>query len=49
MQEAGLETIKNYIACSQTTIYQYITTNPILELCNKKGGHMWAHVPNRWW
>ena len=32
-QETGLEMIDTYIALFQNIIYQYIYTNPILEMC----------------
>ena len=48
-QEAGLETIKNYISRYQKKIYQYITTSPILYICHSKGGRTGAQVPKRWW
>ena len=33
MQETGLEMIDTYIALFQNIIYQYIDTNPILDMC----------------
>ena len=46
MQDVGLETIETYITCCQNTIYQYIATNPILEMClvEKRFPEKWGGV-----
>ena len=32
MSDTGLEEVETYVFCSQSTISQYITTSPILDL-----------------
>ena len=49
MHEAGLEVIDTYITFCQNTIYQYITTRQILELCLVVEQHMGARFPERSW
>ena len=44
-----MEMIKNYIGFCYHTIYQYIMTSPILELCCGEGLGAGEQVPKQWW
>ena len=49
MEEAGFEEIGVYIIRSQNTFAQYITTRPIMDLCERSVCRTGALVSLWWW
>ena len=49
MVEAGFEGIGTYITRRQNTVAQYITTQTILDLCERSAQRPGARVSQRWW
>ena len=49
MEEAGLMDIRTPIQRRQNTVAQYITTRPLLDLCESARPREGANVTLRWW
>ena len=49
MVEAGFEGIRKYVTGRQSTVAQYILTQPILDLCERSARRPGAWVSRRWW
>ena len=49
MREAGFEGIRKAITRGKNTVAQYITTRPILDLCEKATQRKGARVSRKWW
>ena len=49
MREAGFEGIRKAVTRRQNTVAQYITTRPILDLCEEAMQRVGARVSWRWW
>ena len=49
MKEAGFSEIRKSITNGQNTVAQYITTRPILELCERTTQKEGTRVARRWW
>ena len=49
MKAMGMEEVVTYVLRRQNTTAQYITTNPILEICMTAERRPGAWVPTRWW
>ena len=49
MAESGFEEIWIYITRRQNTVAQYISTRPILDLCERSVWRLGARVSWRWW
>ena len=49
MKEAGFTTIRNSITNRQNTVAQYITTRPLLDLCEQNKRRGGARVSRQWW
>ena len=49
MVEAGFKGIGEYITRRQNTVAQYISTRPILDLCERSARIPGARVYQRWW
>ena len=49
MVESGLEGIMKYITRRQNIVAQYISTRPILYLCERSARRPGAKVSQRWW
>ena len=48
-EEAGFEEMLVYVTKRQNTVTQYITTQPILDLCKKTARRLGAWVASIWW
>ena len=49
MVEAGFKGIGTYIKRRQNTVAQYITTRPILDLCERSTWRPGSRVSQWWW
>ena len=49
MREAGFEGIWKAVTRRHNTVAQYITTRPILDLCERATQRVGARVSWRWW
>ena len=49
MKEAGLMDIRTSILRRQNTVAQYISTRPLLDLCEGARAREGVKVPLRWW
>ena len=49
MREAGFEGIQKAITRRQNTVAQYISTWPILDLCERSTQRVGARVSRWWW
>ena len=49
MEEAGFEEMGEYVLHRHNTVEQYITTRPILDLCEETVQRSGEGVARRWW
>ena len=49
MREAGFEGIRKAVTRRHNTVAQYITTRPIMDLCEQATQRVEARVSWRWW
>ena len=49
MQEAGFEEVEEYVSNMQNTVAQYISTQPIMNLCKETVRMPGMWVAKMWW
>ena len=49
MEEAGLQEVDTYTDFHHSTVAQYMSNRPIMELCMTSEKHPGTRVSKRWW